>query len=54
MRSREVTVDTHQLERNEVQTAALETRDHLAHQATLHAIGLHQDEGAFDTHSAKV
>jgi hypothetical protein len=51
---REVAVDPHQLERHEVQTTALETRDHRADEATLHAIRLDEDESPFDAHGAQV
>ena len=50
----EVAVDAHQLERDEVQAATLEAPDHLADEAALDAVGLDQDEGAFDAHGAKV
>jgi hypothetical protein len=51
---REVTVDAHQLERDEVQAAALEASDHLADEVTLDAVRLDQDEGAFEAHGAPV
>lgn len=43
-----------QLERDEMQTAALETPDHLADETALHAVGLDQDESPFKAHGAKV
>ena len=51
---REVAVDPQQLERYQVQTATLETRDQLADEATLHAVGLDEDQGPLGTHSAEV
>ena len=50
----ESAVDTHQLQRDEVQSTALETRDQLADEAALHAVGLDQDQGSLGTHSAEV
>ena len=41
-------------ERHEMEPAALETRDHLANQTSLHAVGLDQDESSFDAHGAQV
>jgi hypothetical protein len=51
---RQLTVDTQQLQGDEVQAPALETGDHLADEAALHAVGLDQDEGSFEGHGAQV
>ena len=45
---------TQQLERDEVEPPALESSDHLADEATLHAVGFDEHQGAFNAHGAQV
>ena len=47
-------IHAQQLQRDEVQSTALETRNHLADEAALHAIRLDQDKRPLGTHSAEV
>ena len=51
---RQVTVDAQQLQGHEMEPALFETRDHLANQTSLHAVGLDQNQGSFDAHRAQV
>ena len=51
---RKVAVDAQQLECNQMQAAALEPRDHLTDETSLHPIRFDQDEGSLEAHGAQV